>query len=48
LIQAGRTMPRTQALPLEREEFANLFDTEDQTEGVSAFLNKRKAVWKNG
>lgn len=48
LVQAGRTMPRAEALPLERTEFADLFDTEDQTEGVSAFLNKRKAVWKNG
>lgn len=48
LVQAGRTMPRAEALPLERSEFADLFDTQDQTEGVSAFLNKRKAVWKNG
>ena len=47
LVQAGRTMPRAEALPLERTEFADLFDTEDQTEGVSAFLGKRKAVWKN-
>lgn len=47
LIQAGRNMPRNQALPLERELFADLFDTEDQAEGVNAFLGKRKAVWKN-
>ncbi|NKF51663.1 enoyl-CoA hydratase [Shewanella sp. WXL01] len=47
LIQAGRTMPRTQALPLERELFVGLFDTEDQAEGVNAFLEKRKPDWKN-
>ncbi|MEI6859986.1 MAG: enoyl-CoA hydratase [Shewanella sp.] len=47
LIQAGRNMPRNQALPLERELFANLFDTQDQSEGVAAFLEKRKASWKN-
>ncbi|ACA87469.1 enoyl-CoA hydratase [Shewanella woodyi] len=48
LIQAGRTMPRTLALPLERELFVGLFDTEDQAEGVNAFLDKRSANWKNG
>ena len=47
LIQAGRHMPRNQALSLERELFVGLFDTEDQQEGVSAFLEKRKAEWKN-
>lgn len=30
LIQAGRQMPRQQALPLERELFVGLFDTLDQ------------------
>lgn len=47
LIQSGRSMPRTQALPIERELFIGLFDTEDQAEGVNAFLEKRAAVWKN-
>lgn len=47
LIQSGRNMPRTQALPLERELFVGLFDTEDQAEGVNAFLEKRAAQWKN-
>lgn len=47
LIQAGRAMPRTQALPLERELFIGLFDTEDQAEGVNAFLEKRQPEWKN-
>ncbi|MGL5391211.1 MAG: enoyl-CoA hydratase-related protein, partial [Shewanella sp.] len=47
LIQAGRAMPRAQALPLERELFIGLFDTEDQAEGVNAFLEKRPANWRN-
>ncbi|MBE8168451.1 MAG: enoyl-CoA hydratase [Shewanella sp.] len=47
LIQAGRTMSRTQALPLERELFVGLFDTQDQKEGVTAFLEKRKPEWRN-
>ncbi|GGI74668.1 enoyl-CoA hydratase [Shewanella gelidii] len=47
LIQVGRTMPRALALPRERELFVRLFDTQDQAEGVNAFLNKRPAVWKN-
>lgn len=48
LIQAGRTLPTQHNLPLERERFVSLFDTEDQKEGVQAFLNKREASWKNG
>lgn len=47
LIQAGRAMPRSHALPLERELFIGLFDTLDQAEGVNAFLEKRKPAWKN-
>lgn len=31
---------------LEIEEFGNTFDTEDMKEGVTAFLEKRKAVFK--
>ncbi len=47
LIQAGRHMPRAQALGMERERFVDLFDSEDQKEGVQAFLEKRPAQWKN-
>lgn len=32
---------------LEREYFVKLFDTEDQSEGVNAFLEKRQPEWKN-
>jgi enoyl-CoA hydratase/carnithine racemase len=39
--------PRRAALALEREKFMDLFDGEDQQEGVKAFFEKRKAVWKN-
>ena len=34
-------------LALERERFMDLFDHADQAEGVAAFLEKRKAAWKN-
>ena len=47
LIQAGRTLPTQHNLPVERERFVSLFDTEDQKEGVQAFLNKREASWRN-
>ncbi len=36
----------TQALEFERAQFAQLFDTEDQKEGMNAFLEKRRAQWK--
>lgn len=48
LIQQGRAGSINAALPLERELFVGLFDTKDQVEGVSAFLQKRKANWVNG
>lgn len=47
LVQKTRTMPLAQALPQERAAFVKLFDSEDQTEGVQAFLAKRKPVWQN-
>ena len=45
--QARQGTPRGAALALERERFVDLFDGEDQQEGVNAFLVKRKPVWKN-
>ncbi len=47
LIQMGRSGPITAALSPERELFADLFHTEDQKEGVQAFLEKRRPEWKN-
>jgi enoyl-CoA hydratase/carnithine racemase len=34
-------------LQAERDLFVELFSTEDQKEGVNAFLEKRAPVWKN-
>lgn len=39
-------LPLTQALELEHREFLRLFDTKDKTEGMTAFLQKRPAVFK--
>jgi len=47
LIQTTRRTSMAEALPLEREAFVDLFDTQDQAEGVNAFLEKRKPEWKN-
>jgi enoyl-CoA hydratase/carnithine racemase len=45
--QARRGTPRHAAYAMERERFMDLFDGADQKEGVAAFLEKRKPVWKN-
>jgi enoyl-CoA hydratase/carnithine racemase len=47
LIQGARTTSPQQALLAEREAFLELFDTEDQREGVAAFLDKRAPRWRN-
>ena len=47
LIQNTRTSPLAHGLMKERELFIQLFDTQDQTEGVNAFLEKRQPQWKN-
>ncbi len=47
LIQSARQQPMWASLSEERAAFVGLFDTEDQKEGVEAFLQKRKAQWKN-
>lgn len=39
-------LPLDQALDIERQEFLALFDTADKTEGMTAFLEKRKPVYK--
>ncbi|NCN27405.1 enoyl-CoA hydratase [bacterium] len=47
LIQNARSNPHAAGLPLERDLFVKLFDTQDQKEGVNAFLEKRSPSWKN-
>ncbi len=48
LIQAARSGNIAAAYATEREQFVRLFDTQDQREGVNAFLEKRPAQWVNG
>ena len=48
LIHNARNgIQRRAGLSLERERFMDLFEFEDQAEGVKAFLEKRKPEWKN-
>ncbi len=47
LIMAARRQPLTSAYALERELFVRLWDTQDQKEGVAAFVEKRAPRWKN-
>ena len=45
---ARNGLSRSEGIKLERERFMDLFEFEDQAEGVAAFLEKRKPNWKNG
>ncbi|MCP4880950.1 MAG: enoyl-CoA hydratase [Gammaproteobacteria bacterium] len=47
LIQTARKEPMSAGMAYERDEFVRLFDSNDQTEGVQAFLEKRKPNWTN-
>lgn len=47
LIQRNRSGSISSALPDERQAFVDLFDTQDQREGVAAFLAKRPPQWVN-
>ncbi len=47
LIHGARTTGPQHTLVAEREAFIDLFDSDDQREGVAAFLGKRPPVWKN-
>jgi enoyl-CoA hydratase len=46
LIEKGADVDLQSALALEREGFGVVASSEDLQEGVSAFLEKRKAAWK--
>jgi enoyl-CoA hydratase len=45
-VNAAQALPLADGLRLERDRFEELFATEDQREGMAAFLEKRAAVWK--
>jgi len=47
LIMSSRDKPLNQAISEECDKFALLWGTDDQKEGVSAFIEKRKPEWKN-
>ena len=42
VLRQGSDLPLPEALQLEQDEFQKLFDTTDKTEGMTAFLAKRK------
>ncbi len=46
VVNAGINMDLESALKMESQSFALLFSTEDKTEGVAAFLEKRKPNFK--
>ena len=46
MVNAAFEMGLTQGIVFERRLFHGLFGTEDQKEGMSAFVDKRKADWK--
>ncbi|PWG01573.1 enoyl-CoA hydratase [Sphingosinicella humi] len=45
-INAAFEMPLAQGIAYERRLFHGLFGTEDQKEGMAAFVGKREAEWK--
>jgi enoyl-CoA hydratase len=45
-INKAYELTLTQGLAFERRNFYFLFSTEDQTEGMNAFVHKRKPEWK--
>ena len=46
VVLTGQDCPLDAALNLERKAFDLLFDTEDQKEGMRAFIEKRKPVFE--
>jgi enoyl-CoA hydratase len=46
MINQAYELPISDGLQQERQEFYNLFATEDQKEGMKAFIEKRKPVWR--
>lgn len=46
MINQAFEHPLTEAIQAERQQLYNLFTTEDQKEGMRAFIEKRKPAWK--
>ena len=46
-INEGVNYELSKGLEIENQAFARLFETEDQKEGMKAFLEKRKPEWKD-
>ena len=46
-VDAALNTPLNEGLRQEREAFWGLFATEDQKEGMSAFVEKRTPEWKH-
>ena len=46
MINAAFEMPLSQGIRFERRLFHGLFGTEDQKEGMTAFVEKRPGNWK--
>jgi enoyl-CoA hydratase len=44
-VRAAAELPLTHGLAAERQAFFALFDTDDQREGMTAFMEKRPATW---
>lgn len=47
VMNKGADLPLDAALEFEKQAFGGLFGTEDQKEGMTAFLEKRAAIFKN-
>ena len=44
-VRAAEELPLSEGLAAERAAFFDLFATEDQREGMRAFMDKRSPVW---
>ncbi len=47
MVNAADELLLSDGISAERKAFAALFDTADQKEGMQAFVEKRKPIWKN-